>query len=192
MIRIEIWASGGGTNADAIAQYFYNHPTICIASLGCNRSEAGAFEIAKKHSIPSVYWSKEDWNSTEILKQLAARKIDYIVMAGFLKLVPAAVTQYFDGRIINIHPSLLPLYGGKDMYGEHVHQAVLKAREYFSGITIHEANEDFDKGKIIAQYTTPLSPGNETLVSIKQRIQMLEHTHFAPTIAAWIASKTRE
>lgn len=190
MIRIEIWASGGGTNADAIAQYFYNHPTMCIAALGCNRREAGAFQIAKRHEIPTTYWSKEEWNATEILKQLAARKIDFIVMAGFLKLVPAAVTQYFAGRIVNIHPSLLPLYGGKDMYGEHVHHAVLAARECVTGITIHEANEDFDKGKIVAQYTTPLSPNTETLASIQQRIQSLEHTHFAPTIAAWIAAKT--
>lgn len=189
MINIEIWASGGGTNADAIAAYFKNHASIKVSHLGCNRREAGAFDVASKHNIPSTYWNKDKWNSTDILHLLKERSVDFIVLAGFLKLVPAAVTQAYKGRIVNIHPSLLPLYGGKDMYGEHVHNAVLTAYEIRTGITIHEVNEEFDKGKVLAQYTTTLEPGTETLDSIKYKIQQLEHTHFAPTIEAWILSK---
>ena len=190
MINIEIWASGGGTNADAIAYYFTQHPTISVSCIGCNRREAGVFAVAQKHFLPTTYWDRDSWNTAEILKQLKLRKIDFIVLAGFLKLVPAEITKEYSGKIINIHPSLLPAYGGKNMYGEHVHAAVLAAKEKSTGITIHEVNEEFDKGKMLAQYTTVLSPDTETMDSIKQKIQGLEHTHFAPTIEAWIVAKT--
>lgn len=191
MINIEIWASGGGTNADAIMQYFKGHSTIKVSSLGCNRKEAGAFSIAAKHHIPGVYWDKESWNPLEILRQLKERDIDCIVLAGFLKLVPAEVTALYAGKIVNIHPSLLPKFGGKDMYGARVHNAVLESIESYTGITIHEVNEEFDKGKLLAQYSTLLSPEVETLQSIQQKIQNLEHAHFAPTIEAWITSYTK-
>lgn len=189
MINIEIWASGGGTNADAIAAYFKNNHSISISSIGCNRRDAGAFGVAQKHGIASTYWGKESWNTAEILTQLKEREIDFIVLAGFLKLVPAEVTQAYAGKIVNIHPSLLPNYGGKDMYGEHVHIAVLAAQEKQTGITIHEVNEEFDKGKLLAQFTTDLDHKSETLASIKQKIQQLEHANFAPTIESWIKSK---
>ena len=191
MINIEIWASGGGTNADAIMQYFKGHSTIKVSSLGCNRKEAGAFSIAAKHDIPGVYWDKESWNPLEILRQLKERDIDCIVLAGFLKLVPAEVTALYAGKIVNVHPSLLPKFGGKDMYGARVHNAVLESIESYTGITIHEVNEEFDKGKLLAQYSTLLSPEVETLQSIQQKIQKLEHAHFAPTIEAWITSYTK-
>ena len=103
--------------------------------------------------------------------------------------MPHEVTQAYEGRIVNIHPSLLPLYGGKDMYGEHVHEAVLANQDHQTGITIHEVNDEFDKGKMLAQYCTILNPSTETLASIKTKIQALEHTHFAPTIEAWIKEK---
>ena len=189
MINVEIWASGGGTNADAIMQYFDQHADIKITSLGCNRKKAGAFAVAQKHSISAHYWGKEEWYPATILAQLNSRKIDFIILAGFLKLVPSEVTQAFEGRIVNIHPSLLPFYGGKDMYGEHVHEAVLANSEHHTGITIHEVNEMFDKGKVLAQYRTELNPVTGTLASIKMKIQGLEHTHFAPTIEAWIREK---
>ena len=189
MINVEIWASGGGTNADAILEYFKNHSDICIVNLGCNRRDAGAFDVAAKHQIASTYWSKDSWNSENILNSLNTRKVDFIVLAGFLKLVPKEVTQAFQGKIVNIHPSLLPKYGGKDMYGEHVHNAVLQNKESRTGITIHEVNEEFDKGKILAQYTVALNPEVENLSSVKQKIQHLEHSNFAPTIESWIKSK---
>lgn len=188
MINIEIWASGSGTNADEILKYFSNHDDIDVRSLGCNRREAGAFDVAKKHNVQSVYWSKASWNPFTILSGLASRSIDYIVLAGFLKLVPKEVTQHYSGRMVNIHPSLLPAYGGKDMYGEYVHRAVLSNREKVTGITIHEVNERFDEGKVLAQYTTMLDPDIETMTSIQGKIQQLEHQNFAPTIDAWIRS----
>jgi len=190
MIQVEIWASGGGTNADKIASYFSQHPNIEITSLGCNRREAGAFDVAQKHNIKRIYWDKESWNAKEILAQLSQRKIDFIILAGFLKLVPLEVTQKYVGRIVNIHPSLLPKYGGKNMYGDHVHKAVIAAKDSITGITIHEVNKEFDKGKILAQYTTLLDAKTETLATIKAKIQRLEHANFAPTIASWILSKS--
>jgi phosphoribosylglycinamide formyltransferase-1 len=190
MINIEIWASGSGTNADVLMQYFSGIDDIAVVSMGCNRRDAGVFDIAKRNNIPSTYWSKSNWNADTILKELADRQVDYILLAGFLKLVPSEVTRVYKGRIVNIHPSILPAYGGKEMYGEHVHNAVLANNEDSTGITIHEVNEEFDKGKVLAQYTTLLSPAKETLDSIKSKIQLLEHTNFAPTVGAWIRSKT--
>lgn len=190
MINIEIWASGGGTNADAILHYFTNHKTIQIASLGCNRKKAGAFSVALSHDVPSVYWSHLSWNSTTILGQLKEREIDFIVLAGFLKLVPSEVIAQYKGKIVNIHPSLLPKYGGDGMYGDNVHRAVLQNNESATGITIHEVNEEYDKGKILAQYTTSLEVSDD-IDGVKKKIQLLEHTHFAPTIESWVLAKTR-
>ena len=190
MTKVEIWASGGGTNADAIMDYFSSSKDIEIAHLGCNRKQAGAFDVAKKQMVSTTYWNKDAWTAENILRQLADRNIDFIVLAGFLKLVPSEVTTKYAGRIVNIHPSLLPAYGGKDMYGEHVHNAVLANGETRTGITIHEVNEEFDKGKLLSQYTVALDPQTEDLNSIKAKIQHLEHTNFAPTIEAWIRSKS--
>lgn len=188
MINVEIWASGAGSNADAMMEYFKDHESVRITTLGCNRKAAGAFDVAKKHGINTVYWSKDTWTAEHILKQLKERGTDIIVLAGFLKLVPQEVTQKFAGRIVNIHPSLLPSYGGKDMYGDRVHKAVLAQGESRTGITIHEVNEAFDEGRIIAQYTTNIVDG-ETIESLLPKIRGLEHAHFAPTVEAWIRSK---
>lgn len=190
MIHIEIWASGGGTNADVLMQYFKSHPLIQIKSVGCNRKLAGVFKVADKHKVSAYYWENTQWNSENILSKLKERQIDYVILAGFLKLVHAEVTKAYDGKMVNIHPSLLPLYGGINMYGEHVHNAVLDNKETSTGITIHEVNEEFDKGKILAQFTTSLDPNTETLESIKAKIQKLEHANFAPIVEAWIQSKT--
>jgi phosphoribosylglycinamide formyltransferase-1 len=185
VINVEIWASGSGTNADVICAYFKDNQEISITNIGCNRKEAGVFDVAKRHYIPTTYFSKEDWTAQNILNQLKERNIDYIVLAGFLKLVPKEIIETFAGRIVNIHPSLLPKYGGKNMYGEHVHNAVLANNEQYTGITIHDVNEEFDTGKVLAQYTTALA-AIDNLSIVKKKIQVLEHTHFAPTIEAWI------
>ena len=189
MKNIEIWASGSGTNADVICSYFSNSKEFIINTICCNRKEAGVFDVAKRHNVPSNYFRQDDWVSEIILKQLTERKTDFIVLAGFLKLVPVEVIAAYKGRIVNIHPSLLPKYGGKNMYGEYVHKAVLANNESFAGITIHEVNEEFDKGKVLAQYSTPLTLEDD-LADVKKKIQVLEHTHFAPTIEAWIKSKS--
>lgn len=189
MVRVEIWASGGGTNADEILKYFGSSDSIQVVNLACNRRGAGAFDVAHRHNISSSYWSKERWHSKEIISQLKNRRIDFIILAGFLRLVPSEVTSEYSGKIINIHPSLLPNYGGKNMYGDHVHNAILAANEVRTGITIHEVNQEFDKGKILAQYSIALQPNVETLESVRDKIQLVEHAHFAPTIEAWIKSK---
>lgn len=189
MINIEIWASGGGTNADKILSYFKNIPHINVVSLGCNRKDAGAFKIAEIHNIASYLWDKQSWEPSTIIKELNNREIDFIVLAGFLKLVPKEVIQAYEGRIVNIHPSLLPKYGGKNMYGDYVHQSIIDNKEVQSGITIHEVNEEFDKGKIIAQFSTSLNL-NDDIKELKNNIQLLEHQHFSSIIHSWIMAKS--
>lgn len=185
-VNLEIWASGGGTNADAIASYFANHPSIKVSQIICNRKQAGVFDVAKRHGIQADYWGKEDWEAVKVLSALKERQTDLIILAGFLKLVPAEVVKAYEGRILNIHPSLLPKYGGKNMYGDHVHKAVLAHNEKQSGITIHEVNEEFDKGKIIAQFTVPVPA---TLDELKASIHSIEHRYFAPTIEAFVKDR---
>lgn len=190
MISIEIWASGGGTNADKIISYFDNIPSINVVSLGCNRIDAGAFNVATKHGIKSFYWNNKSWEPNYIIKSLKNRSIDFIVLAGFLKLVPKDVIHEYEGKILNIHPSLLPKYGGKNMYGDYVHQAVINNKEHKSGISIHEVNEEFDKGKILAQFSTNVSL-SDGVVELKNKIQKLEHQHFSPVIHNWIKTKSQ-
>jgi phosphoribosylglycinamide formyltransferase-1 len=189
MIKIEIWASGGGTNADKIISYFNKIPNINVVSLGCDRKDAGSFKVAKKHGIKSIYWDKKSWEISKIIHDVEVRSIDFIVLAGFLKLVPNEIIERYEGRIINIHPSLLPSYGGKNMYGDYVHQAVINNKEPKSGISIHEVNEEFDKGKILAQFSVNLDI-NDDVESLKSKIQYLEHKHFSSIIHSWIKSKS--
>lgn len=184
MVNIEIWASGGGTNADVIASFFADHKSIRVRSIASNRKDAGVFKVAKKHNIRSYYWSKEQWSPQEILRQLREREIDFVVLAGFLKLVPQEVVSAYENKMVNIHPSLLPKYGGKNYYGDNVHNSVLENKEDYSGITIHVVNSEFDKGKILAQYTTIIK--SESLADLKKQIQSLEHTHFTPTIESYV------
>jgi phosphoribosylglycinamide formyltransferase-1 len=190
MISIEIWASGGGTNANKIISYFNNISNINVVSLGCNRKDAGSFKVAEKHGIKSIYWSNRTWESGYIIESLKNRSIDFIVLAGFLKLVPKEVIQEYEGKIINIHPSLLPKYGGKNMYGDYVHQAVIDNKEHKSGISIHEVNEEFDKGKILAQFTTSIN-SYDGVIQLKNKIQKLEHQNFSPVIHSWIKTKSQ-
>ena len=190
MISIEIWASGGGTNADKIISYFNNISNINVVSLGCNRKDAGSFKVAEKHGIKLIYWSNKTWESGYIIESLKNRSIDFIVLAGFLKLVPKEVIHEYEGKIINIHPSLLPKYGGKNMYGDFVHQAVIKNNEHESGISIHEVNEEFDKGKILAQFSTSIN-SYDGVIQLKNKIQKLEHQHFSPVIHSWIKTKSQ-
>lgn len=190
MINIEIWASGGGSNADKILSYFNNNPIIEVVSLGSNRSKAEAFNVAHKHQIKSILWDKKSWETSNIIHGLKERSIDFIVLAGFLKLVPKEIIEHYKGRIVNIHPSLLPKYGGKNMYGNHVHEAIIDDKEKKSGITIHEVNEEFDKGKILAQFSVNLDI-NDDVESLRKKIQYLEHQHFSSIIHSWIKSKSQ-
>jgi phosphoribosylglycinamide formyltransferase-1 len=182
MKRIAIFASGSGTNMQRIAEYFHGNPAVEITVVVCNKTGAGVIQRAEKLQIPVVMIHRSDFYQNEaITKQLLDLQIDLIVLAGFLWLIPDHLLQAFPQRIINIHPALLPKYGGKGMFGEHVHQAVIDAGEAASGITIHYVNEHYDEGAVIFQ-TSFLLAANETPDSLAQRIHQLEYRHFPEVI----------
>jgi phosphoribosylglycinamide formyltransferase-1 len=148
--RIAIFASGKGSNAKAIIDYFKNNETVAITMIASNNPNAGVLEIARQNNIDTFIFSKEDLqNEVFFLKQLS--NIDFIVLAGFLWLIPSFLVKQFPNRIINIHPALLPKFGGKGMYGMRVHEAVYHAKETETGITIHFVNEHYDEGAYIMQ-----------------------------------------
>lgn len=182
MKRIAIFASGAGSNAEVIIRHFEFHINAQITLLVSNNSNAGALHVAREHGVKTLVVSKEDFFSPEsIVEELTADGIDLIVLAGFLWLIPPVITQAYSNKIVNIHPALLPKFGGKGMYGKYVHEAVLAAGETESGITIHFVNEHFDDGKHVAQFSCPVLPG-DTPGSLAQRIHDLEHKHYATAI----------
>jgi phosphoribosylglycinamide formyltransferase-1 len=182
MKRIAIFASGSGTNMQRIAEYFQGNPAVEVSVLVCNKADAGVIQRAEKLQIPVVMINRSDfYQSDAITNQLIDLQIDLIVLAGFLWLIPDHLLHAFPQRIINIHPALLPKYGGKGMFGEHVHQAVIMANEAESGITIHYVNEHYDEGAVIFQTSFRLVSG-ETPDSLAQRIHQLEYRHFPEVI----------
>jgi phosphoribosylglycinamide formyltransferase 1 len=182
MKGIAIFASGAGTNAEQIIEYFSNHPVIKVALIVTNKPEAGVIRIAHRSALPVLIIDKEKFfRGDHYIRELRDAKIDFIVLAGFLWKIPAALIDAYRGRIINIHPALLPSYGGKGMYGGAVHQAVIEAREKESGITIHYVDEHYDHGDVILQVRCSIS-GSETPESLAQKIHQLEHAHYAPVI----------
>lgn len=177
-IRIAIFASGAGTNAEKIIEHFTGHPRVKVALVVCNKPDAGVVNIAAHHQVPVLLIEKEPFfRGDAYVAALKQREIGFIVLAGFLWKVPAALIQAYPNRIINIHPALLPKYGGKGMYGRHVHEAVIAAGEKESGITIHYVNEHFDEGAPIFQATCVVEPG-DTPESLAQKVHVLEHRHF--------------
>ena len=187
--NIAIFASGKGSNADNICKYFKNHPSVQIALIVSDRKEAGVFDIAEKHHVPSLHINKAGWTDTTFLLQsLKELHIDFIVLAGFLKLIPPSLIAHFPGKIINIHPALLPSYGGAGMYGHYVHEAVHAAGETETGITIHYVDEHYDKGDVIFQARVALNR-SDTPEDIAARIHTLEMKHFPSVIESLISSK---
>ncbi len=185
MKRIGIFASGNGSNAENLARHFHDHPEIKVDHIFSNKPTAGVIARAANCGIPChVFTRSEMWDGT-LLKRLAERKIDFLVLSGFLLLVPPEIIQAFTNRIINIHPSLLPKFGGKGMYGNHVHEAVILAGEKESGITIHLVNEVYDQGKILAQQKIQLLP-DESPDSLASRIHELEYQHFPETVEKYV------
>lgn len=182
MKKIAVFASGTGSNADKIIRCFRHHTAIRVALIVCNKPEAGVLKIAEKENIPALIIEKETFfQSDTYVKELKEKGIDFIVLAGFLWKIPAALIKAFPGSIINIHPALLPKYGGKGMYGRFVHQAVINNKEAESGITIHYVDEVYDHGKIIFQATCPVQI-NDTPSSLAERIAVLEHEHYPKVI----------
>ena len=185
-INLAILASGSGTNAENIAKYFDSHANIQVKEILSNKPDAFVHERAKKLDIPSSTFTKEEFRDTSFIKRLA--DIDYLILAGFLWLIPQYLVKSFAGRIINIHPALLPRHGGKGMYGNHVHESVIAAEEKESGITIHLVNEEYDKGKILFQAKCEIE-SNETSDSLAAKIHQLEYAHFPKTIESYIESQ---
>jgi formyltetrahydrofolate-dependent phosphoribosylglycinamide formyltransferase len=180
--RIAIFASGAGSNAARIIDYLEGHTTIKVALVVCNKPEAGVLHIAATHQVPVLLIEKERFfRGDTYLPELKKHGIDFIVLAGFLWKVPAELVAAYPDHIINIHPALLPKYGGKGMYGMKVHEAVIAAGEKESGITIHYVNEHFDEGEHIFQARTIIEAG-DTPESLAQKIHELEHVHFPETI----------
>lgn len=175
MISIAIFASGAGSNAAKIMERFRNHPEIRVALIGCNKPGAGVIQIAEKEGVEVLMLEKEPFfRGDAYVPTLQAAGIRFIVLAGFLWKVPTALIQAYSGRIINIHPALLPAYGGKGMYGMHVHEAVIANQEKESGITIHFVDEHYDHGDTIFQARCAIEPG-DTPEQLAAKIHLLEH-----------------
>jgi phosphoribosylglycinamide formyltransferase-1 len=185
--KIAVFASGAGSNAAQIINWFRKNQTIRVALIVCNKPEAGVLRIADAENIPSFIIDKEKFFQSDIyIKELKENKIDFIVLAGFLWKIPAALIKAFPERIINIHPALLPKHGGKGMYGNYVHQAVIDNKETQSGITVHYVDDVYDNGKIIFQATCPVLE-NDTAATLAQRIHTLEHEHYPAVIERFIS-----
>ncbi|HIY75852.1 MAG TPA: phosphoribosylglycinamide formyltransferase [Candidatus Sphingobacterium stercorigallinarum] len=180
--RIAIFASGSGSNAQKIMEYFKYSDTAEVALVLSNNSDAYVLQRADNFEIPSHIFDKNEFYKTdEVVNLLKRLEIDLVVLAGFLWLVPENLLQSFPNKIINIHPALLPKFGGKGMYGDRVHQAVIDAGEDEHGITIHFVNEKFDEGEIIYQARFRVEPG-DSLEVIKFNGQQLEHLHYPKII----------
>ena len=182
MRKLALFASGNGSNVQRITEFFSGNPQVEISLLLTNNSKAGVLKRAENLGLHSVIFSKDDFfKSDKIVNILKEVNPDLIVLAGFLWLVPDNLIKTFKNKIINIHPALLPKYGGKGMYGHHVHDAVIKNREPKSGITIHYVNEKYDDGQIIFQSEFALAD-NETSKSLAGKIHLQEYKHFPAVI----------
>ena len=182
MKKIAIFASGSGSNAENIVRYFKDSDSVEVTMILTNNPSAGVLERGKRLDIPVVVFSRSNFSKTDtIVDLLKNNDIDWIILAGFLWLIPENLIRTFPDRIINIHPALLPRYGGKGMWGHHVHEAVLSAGEQESGITIHYVNERYDEGKIIFQARCSVTP-DDTPATLGQKIHELEYRHFPETI----------
>lgn len=183
MKHIAIFASGGGSNARKMIEHFSNSITVKVALIVCNKPGAGVLNIAASFSIPVLLIEKEKFfRGDAYVPELKKHNIGFIILAGFLWKIPASLIKAYPEKIINIHPALLPKYGGKGMYGHHVHQAVIDNKEKESGITIHYVDDKYDHGKIIFQATCPVLP-DDSADTLAKRVLQLEHLYF-PLITA--------
>ena len=181
MKNIAIFASGTGSNATKIVVHLKNHASIKVGLIISNKATAPVLQMATTNNIPTLLLQKQDFYNTEnLLTNLAEHKIDFIALAGFLWLIPPYLVQAFENKIVNIHPALLPKYGGKGMYGMNVHKAVHANKEKESGITIHFVNEHYDEGNSIFQASCPIDPQDDPSI-IQKQVLVLEHQYF-PTI----------
>ena len=184
MVNIAIFVSGSGSNCENIIRYFQTNEQVNIALVVSNRADAYALTRAKNLNVPSVVLPKADFNNEEkVLKLMADHRIDFIVLAGFLLMIPDWLIAAYQRRMINLHPALLPKFGGIGMYGHHVHEAVRKANETETGMTVHWVSNVCDGGEIIAQFRTPITP-DDTPDDIADKEHILEMEHFPQIIEA--------
>ena len=178
MKQIAIFASGAGSNAARMIDYFRHHETVKISLIVCNKPGAGVLGIAEKEEIPVLMIEKEGFfRGNGYVDELRKAGIDFLVLAGFLWKIPTTLVKAYPGKIINIHPALLPKYGGKGMYGRFVHEAVIAAGEKETGITIHYVDEIYDHGKVLFQARVQLEPA-DTPATVAQKVHQLEYEHF--------------
>ncbi len=186
MKNISVWASGNGSNAENLMQYFASHSEIRIDHILCNNAEAGVIERARRLGVDCFVYSRKDFREGDIiLNKLLERKTDYIVLSGFLQMVPSEIIKRFPEAIINIHPALLPDFGGKGMYGHHVHESVIAAGKTQSGITIHLVDEIYDHGKILMQQFCPVFE-NDTPDMLAARVHELEYEWFPIAVEQYL------
>lgn len=177
-VKLAIFISGKGSNALNIIKYFKGNDAVEVALVLSNKKDAQGLESAQKLGVNTVVFNNETFKkSGEIDTYLRSLSIDFIVLAGFLRQIPADLVDSFKNKIVNIHPSLLPKFGGKGMFGKHVHKAVLDSNETESGISIHYVSNEYDEGKILFQKSTTIEVG-ETVNSLTAKIQVLEHAYF--------------
>lgn len=184
--KIAIFISGAGSNAMNIIKYFKKHKRISVSLIVSNKTNSGAKSISEETGVPYVILPKADfYESGKLISTLQQYEVDAVILAGFLLLIPESLIEHFPDKIINIHPSLLPKYGGKGMYGMHVHQAVKDAGETESGITIHIVNAEYDKGRVLFQKSVSLTPQDEP-EDIARKIHQLEYKYFPQVIESYL------
>jgi phosphoribosylglycinamide formyltransferase-1 len=187
--NIVIFASGSGSNAEKIVAHFAESNEVKITHIFCNNPEAGVLQRAERLQIPCSLFTREEYKNGTVLRKIQSLKTDWVILAGFLWLIPSEFVQAFPQRIINLHPALLPKFGGKGMYGHFVHEAVVAAKEKESGITIHYVNEHYDEGAIIFQSSFPVLP-SDTPEDVAKKGQVLEHRDFPQVIESIILPTT--
>lgn len=188
-INLAIFASGSGTNAAKIMERFRAHPQVRVRLLVCNKPGAGAIGLAEAEGVETLLIERDRFlKGDAYLPELKDRQIDWIILAGFLWKIPASLVSAYSSRIINIHPALLPKYGGKGMYGHFVHEAVLAAGDAVSGITIHLVDEQYDHGATLFQATCPIEHG-DTPETLAKKVQVLEHRYFPEVVERTVLGK---
>ncbi|MFK7979839.1 MAG: phosphoribosylglycinamide formyltransferase [Saprospiraceae bacterium] len=188
MKNIAIFASGTGSNATKIVEHFNNHPTINVALIISNKKTAKVLDMAKSKGISTLLINRTNfYQSEDLLTDLADYQIDFIALAGFLWLIPPYLVKHFPNRMVNIHPALLPKYGGKGMYGQYIHQAVRANNESTSGITLHYVNEHYDEGNIIFQASCPVAT-TDSAQDIAKNVLKLEHYYFPRILESLLAN----
>jgi phosphoribosylglycinamide formyltransferase-1 len=187
--KLAIFLSGTGSNARAVCQYFQGHERIEVALLLSNRKDSGAQGIGIQFDIPVFMFSRDEfYNTSAVADKLKEYGIDALILAGFLWLIPHYLLHHYHDRILNIHPALLPKYGGKGMHGHHVHRAVFDNKEKSSGITIHLCNENYDEGKVLFQRTVEIDD-NDTVAIIADKVLKLEHAWYPRVIENYLTDK---